>query len=131
MEIDPKYKPIIPPGTGKIDPQDLEIPAEKAGSASGKPPASDSAPPTEAPADPLWAKLAPAVQSMNLDNPQERVEAELLILRETMVSVYGNDFFQGLDMETMLQTFRDFVDNDPTLKEMFQNLIQSLGQPAQ
>ncbi|MBN2433459.1 MAG: hypothetical protein JXQ27_18450 [Acidobacteria bacterium] len=81
--------------------------------------------------DPLQSRLTEMIRNKNLDDPKEKLEVSLLVMRETLLSVFGESFLQGLDMETMLDTFREFVESDPSLQEMFDHLLHSLANTSE
>jgi len=132
MEIDPKFKSFqVPPDPGKIEPGPEKIQKEAPRFTVEKAPPSPEMDVPTIPIDPLKSKLTELIQNKNLDDPQEKLEVGLLVMRETLLSVFGESFLSGLDMETMMETFRDFVQNDPALGEMFNNLLHSLSTPSQ
>jgi len=126
MKIDPKHHSFhVPPDAQRIDSAQEADPSAKTASFQEKVQAGSESQ-QRVDVDPLRSRLTEMIQNKNLDDPKEKLEVSLLVMRETLLSVFGESFLQGLDMETMLDTFREFVDSDPSLRDMFDQLLHSL-----
>lgn len=127
MKINPRQP--ASPGPSPVDSTLGAPPASgPAGSARSDPPAGVT--PAGGPAvDPLRERLTHAIAGKDLSDPAQRLEAELLVMRETLLSVFGQGLFQNAEMEEMLSTFQGYVQNDPGLREMFQSLLNQMTAP--
>jgi hypothetical protein len=131
MKIDPKHHSFqVPPDQQRIDSARETASPEQAKTFSDQVQAGKEDV-SRVNVDPLESRLTEMIQNKDLDDPKEKLEVSLLVMRETLLSVFGESFLQGLDMETMLDTFRDFVENDPSLQAMFDHLLHSLANASE
>lgn len=131
MKIDPKHHSFqVPPDQPRIDSApETDRSAQTAAFSEKVQTGTEGGMQVEV--DPLQSRLTEMIRNKNLDDPKEKLEVSLLVMRETLLSVFGESFLQGLDMETMLDTFREFVESDPSLQEMFDHLLHSLANTSE
>lgn len=126
MKVDPKNYPVFFPTEGpRNEPSGGEVGKAETGIGSPAGTAAESEFPSIS-IDPLQQRLTEQIRNKDLSDPDVKLEVGLLVMRETLLSVFDESFLQGLDMETMLGSFRDFVENDPSLQVMFDQVLNEL-----
>lgn len=131
MEINSKFDPIkLPDSPGKIEPE------EEADTASRPPPATgfrelvEPEKPLSA-ADDLREKLFGVIHAKNLQDPQARLDTGRQVVVETLKSIFEEPLLSEVDLDRMVSTMHEFILNDPSLKEMFDNLLDEFAEANQ
>lgn len=127
MEINSQFEPVFTPVEAeRLDPE--------SGLEAAAPGGAPEAVANPAPAgngvelrDPLECRLAELVQGKDLDDPQVFSSTSRLILQEILSSVFAEGLLNGLDRKELLDTFQNFIQDDPSMKEVLERFLQSLA----
>lgn len=127
MEINSNFTPIdVPPETIETEPAAGQGGQEGCPAQSvGVDPAGTS-PVSAPPDDPFQVNLANLIRGRDLDDPAVLRETGHQVLRETLLSLFGDNFVDQADTNQMVDTFQDFIQQDPSLQEWFNNLLKNL-----
>jgi len=78
-------------------------------------------------ADPLQTALSELVRGKELSDPLVYKETSRQVLHEILTNLFGDALIQSLDADDLLDTFQGFIQEDPFLKDMFQNFLTDLA----
>ncbi len=76
--------------------------------------------------DPLEAALSELVRGKDLSDPLVYNETSRQVLHELLTNLFGDTLIQSLDVDDLLNTFQGFIQDDPILKDVFQNFLNDL-----
>lgn len=77
--------------------------------------------------DPLEAALSELVRGKDLSDPLVYTETGRQVLHEILTNLFGDTLIQSLDADDLLNTFQGFIQDDPILKDVFQNFLNDLS----
>ncbi len=77
--------------------------------------------------DPLQAALSDLVHGKDLSDPLVYKETGRQVLHEILTNLFGDTLIQSLDADDLLDTFQGFIQDDPILKDVFQNFLNDLA----
>ena len=124
MEINSQFEPVFTPvEADRLDPESGLEAAAAPGAEANTAPAGDGVELR----DPLECRLAELVQGKDLDDPQVFSSTSRLILQEILSSVFAEGLLNGLDRKELLDTFQNFIQDDPSMKEVLERFLQSLA----
>jgi hypothetical protein len=131
MEIDPKTRfDNLSFGTEDVA-FEHEVESAEPGMAPPSPAFEAESPPDAlAVSDPLQTALADLVRGKDLSDPGVYNETGRQVLQEILTNLFGDTLFQNLNAGELLDTFQGFIQEDPVLKEVFQNFLNGLSQPG-
>ena len=128
MEINSGFNSIgVPPEMGEIEPEDGKVRMQKAPACPEPTGESLTAAGPAAAGDVLLNKLVEAVQGNDLADPATFADVGRQVLEETLQSMFPDDFFRNLDVPQVVATFHEYIQNDPSLNDMFQNFLNELA----